>query len=723
MLMLVFWTLAIASCRKQEPTFIPGSLSEKDSHVLMVQTLADIAKRSADENHFVGDLMARTRRREISQMTASTPKLERWLKTYQLAKAELHIGNEVEAIQLMSSALDLIRDNPNEVKPEILQQFYFDTAVAFLRWGETQNCCQKNTPGSCILPIQGDAIHQNQEGARRGIEWLTALLKSTDAEHPMHLASRWLLNLAYMTLGEYPKSVPTEFLIPGIGETTEGVEKQSAWKNIATEAGVATFSLAGGAIADDFDNDHDIDLVVSSWDPREGMRVFWNDGSGKFSDGTKSSKLSSILGGLNMTQTDFNNDGFIDIFVMRGGWLSRAGQHPNSLLKNNGDGTFTDITITAGLALPQQPTQTASWADYDLDGDLDVYIGNESTAEWKAPSQLFRNNGDETFTEVTETAGVANNLLAKAVTWGDFDEDRYPDLYVSNYRGPNRLYRNRGDGTFEDVAEKLNVSGPEASFPTWFCDVNQDGRLDIFVAAYSGGIAEVATAMLGKDFDRVACLPRLYVNNEKHQFVDRAETYGLVHPTHPMGANFGDVSNDGFPDFYLGTGWPEYHELMPNLFYRNQGGEKFQDITNGTRVGHLQKGHAVAIADFDNDGDVDIFEQMGGFVPGDKFYDVLFQNPGADGNWLKIKLVGKVSNRAAIGARIHLRVTDGANERSIYRWVNSGGSFGANPLEQHVGLGNATKVLKIEVFWPKTGKIDDFENVELNQRVELTELE
>ena len=655
----------------------------------MVETLADIAKRAADENQYVGDRMARLRRQEIEQMTAETPKLQRWLKTYQLAKAELHLGNESEAIRLMGEAVSLIRSNPNEIKPEFLKQFYFDVAVTYLRWGETQNCCRQHNAGSCIVPIQGDAIHQHQDGSRQGIQWLTALLQILDEDEPMQLATRWLLNLAHMTLGEYPHKVPEAFLIPNIGESTfpsdavadaSAFSEQGRWKNVASDSGVATFSLAGGAIADDFDNDGDIDLAVSNWDPRESLKLFWNDGAGKFTDGTSAAGLSKILGGLNMVQTDFNNDGHIDIFVMRGGWLASGGQHPNSLLRNNGDGTFTDVTINAGLALPKLPTQTAAWADYDLDGDLDVYVGNESTDDLKAASQLFRNNGDETFTDVAKEAGVTNMLLAKAVTWGDYDNDRYPDLYVSNYRGANRLYRNRGDGTFEDVAERLNVTGPSASFPTWFCDANQDGNLDLFVAAYSGGISEIAASMLSKDFDRQAALPRLYVGNGGKQFTNQAESMGLLQPTHPMGANFGDVNSDGYPDIFLGTGWPEYHELMPNLMYLNQLGNRFLDVTNVARVGHLQKGHAVAMADFDNDGDVDVFEQMGGFVPGDKFYDVLFQNPSPPGNWLKVKVIGTDSNHQGIGARIHVRVTQDGQPRSIYRWVQLGRKLRGKPI-------------------------------------------
>lgn len=716
---IVALVLCASSCNRKTATgYAAGSLSAADSHERMVRLLAEIANRAEDENIFVGSRLARAKRAELKALSPATPKLKRWLATYQLAKAELLLGNEARSIGLMSEAMELIRDDPNEIKPEILQQFYFDTAVAYLRWGESQNCCRQQIPDSCIVPIRGSAIHTHQDGSRRGIEWLTALLKNTDSRQPMHLAARWLLNIAYMTLGEYPDSVPPEYRISGIND--QSASEFKAWKNVANERGVATFSLAGGAIADDFDQDNDMDLVVSSSDPREPLRIFWNDGSGSFTDGTVTSNLSQILGGLNITQTDYNNDGLIDIFVMRGGWLGAAGQHPNSLLRNNGDGTFTDVTLSAGLD-SRFPTQAAAWADFDLDGDLDVFIGNESTSDLKAPSQLYRNEGDGRFVEIAKQAGVTNDRLAKAVTWGDYNADRFPDLYVSNYRGANRLYRNRGNGRFEDVAAVSGVDGPDASFPTWFCDVNNDGNLDLFVAAYAGGIAEVAAHLLQQPLDRAATLPRLFVSDAQHRFTNQAEAYGLVQPTHPMGANFGDLDGDGFVDFYLGTGWPELHELMPNKLYHNRHGSSFQDVTNAARVGHLQKGHAVVMADFDNDGDIDLFEQMGGFVPADRFYDVLYENPGNGSQWLKLKLEGRASNRPGIGARIHVRVVEEQGERSIFRVVNSGGSFGANPLEQTIGLGDARRVSRLEVFWPRTGKTDTFTDVPINQRLKLIE--
>ena len=184
---------------------------------------------------------------------------------------------------------------------------------------------------------------------------------------------------------------------------------------------------------------------------------------------------------------------------------------------------------------------------------------------------------------------------------------------------------------------------------------------------------------------------------------------------------FGDVDNDGFPDFYLGTGYASYEGLMPNLLFRNRGGTGFSDVTTAAGVGHLQKGHGVAFADFDNDGDQDIFIQLGGAYAGDAFGNALFQNPGFGHHWITLKLVGKKSNRSAIGARIRVEIEEEGKKRSVYKWVNSGGSFGANPLRQEIGVGKVTKIDVLEVFWPTSGRTQKFRDLAVDQFIEITE--
>jgi hypothetical protein len=188
----------------------------------------------------------------------------------------------------------------------------------------------------------------------------------------------------------------------------------------------------------------------------------------------------------------------------------------------------------------------------------------------------------------------------------------------------------------------------------------------------------------------------------------------------PMGSNFLDADNDGYLDFYLGTGDPTYTMLVPNRLFRNVQGKRFSDITMSSGTGHLQKGHAVACGDWDRDGNVDMFVELGGAVPGDRFRNVLFQNPGHDNHWLTVKLVGKKSNRPAIGARIKI-VT--AENQVIYRHVTSGSSFGANALQQTIGIGKAHSIHRLEIFWPTSDTTQVFKDVPMDQAIEVTEFE
>jgi hypothetical protein len=189
-----------------------------------------------------------------------------------------------------------------------------------------------------------------------------------------------------------------------------------------------------------------------------------------------------------------------------------------------------------------------------------------------------------------------------------------------------------------------------------------------------------------------------------------------------MGCNFGDLDNDGFLDIYLGTGRPQYSYLMPNVLFRNDAGRRFEDLTAATGTGHLQKGHGVAFADWDRDGDADIFLEAGGAVPGDRAHSVLFQNPGYGNHWLTIKLVGTRTNRAALGAKIRVDLggPDGALA-SRYRTITAGSSFGGNPLECTVGLGQAKVIRTLEISWPTSRTRQTFRDVPIDRAIEITE--
>ena len=576
--------------------------------------------------------------------------------------------------------------------------------IAQLRRGELDNCVHHHNAEMCLFPLSINAQHQVTKGSSAAIDYFTKHL----ASKPDNLEVRWLLNLAYQTLGKIP---PKNFAIPIPPITL--TNKIARMPDISNRAGVSVISGAGGSIIDDFDNDGFNDIIFSSVDSCESIRYFHNKGNGTFEDRTAKAKLSDQLGGINCTQTDYNNDGWLDIFVMRGGW-----EFPmrNSLLKNNGDGTFTDVTANSGLLSGDYRTHSAAWADYDNDGWLDVFIGHE-----ESPSQLFHNNKDGTFSDVSIKAGVKKTAFTKGVTWGDYDNDGFADLYVSNYGSENFLYHNNGNGTFTDVAKSLKVEKPIMSFPTWFCDYDNDGFLDLFVASFVPSITEVARGYLG--LPAQAETMKLYHNNGHGGFDDVTTQVKLNRVVPTMGANFSDIDNDGFLDFYLGTGAPSYTALMPNFMFRNVNGKSFVDVTASSGTGHLQKGHGVAFGDIDNDGDQDLFVNVGGFIPGDKYNKALFENPNQNnGNhWIALKLVGEKSNRAAIGAKIKVNLIDVKGQKSLrYREVSSGGSFGASSLTQVIGLGKNNKIDSIEIKW-SSGVKQTLNDVKADQKIIIKE--
>jgi hypothetical protein len=310
---------------------------------------------------------------------------------------------------------------------------------------------------------------------------------------------------------------------------------------------------------------------------------------------------------------------------------------------------------------------------------------------------------------------------AKGVAWGDFDDDRYPDLYVSNLGGLNRLYHNNQDGTFTDIAVSAKVSYPMESFPVWFWDFNNDGALDIFVGAYDlkHGMEGFVADFLHLPHDaEVDCL---YQGDGKGNFLNVAKESGMGRVTLPMGSNFGDIDGDGFLDYYLGTGYTEFDALLPNRAFLNDAGKKFRDVSMASGLSHLQKGHGVSISDIDNDGDNDIFIVLGGAFPGDGFTNALFENPGFGNHGITIHLVGTKTNRNAIGARIRIVLDESGQKRTIYRWISSGGSFGGNSFRQLIGIGKAEKIDLIEVNWPTSASKQSFRDVAIDQSIEITE--
>jgi ASPIC and UnbV/FG-GAP-like repeat len=633
---------------------------------------------------------------------------------FRRGQALLIAGRTSEAISLFEAIQGRVESGPLRLDPA-LRELEDLLAIAYLRLGEQRNCLDHHSPESCLLPIRGGGVHRDPLPARHAAALYAAILE----ERPDDALVQWLLNVAAMAAGDYPGGVPERWRIPPETFAAQGVVGR--FPNVAAAANVDVVGLSGGLAIEDFDDDGGLDVMVSSWGLGDPIRVFRNRGDGGFDDLTDISGLSGLTGGLNLVQADYDNDGDTDVLVLRGAWLGQQGEHPNSLLRNRGDFTFEDVTEAAGV-LDFVPTQTAAWGDYDGDGWLDLFVGAETVGAAIHRSRLYHNRGDGGFDEVGREVGADVIGYVKGSAWGDFDNDGRPDLYVSRLLGANVLLHNEGadgDGTwrFRDVAAEAGVEEPLHSFPTWFWDYDNDGWLDLFVSGYPVDIlravgSDSAAELLGRATGGER--PRLYRNRGDGTFADATAAVGLDRVFYSMGSNFGDLDNDGWLDFYLGTGAPDFRSLMPNRMLRNAAGTRFEDVTSDGGFGHLQKGHAIAFADLDEDGDQDVYAVMGGAFSGDTYPNALFRNPGHGNHWIKLRLVGTRASRSAIGARLRLRWSSATGLREIDRQVGTGGSFGAGPLLQEIGLGAHASVEHLEIVWPGSGTVQTFSDLPAN---------
>nr|WP_294789801.1 CRTAC1 family protein [uncultured Mucilaginibacter sp.] len=688
---------------------------KRDDNTQMVELLKkqDRFETNADNIYAVSAVL----QQQDSIINSAGPGTDLFQNYVTKANVLLQMGREQEAVDILDSLNNLfIADYAQR------QALLKNLAIAYMRLGERTNCINNHSAKACIYPIEGAGIHVDKYGSQKAIALYIQLLKNNVSDYE----SRWLLNIAYMTVGGYPKQVPAEYLLKI--DSTVSNNQTRPFKDVAMRLGLAIKKMGGGSIIDDFDNDGYNDIITSSSNLKEPMHYFQNNKNGTFTDVAEQAGLKNFTGGLNIMQTDYNNDGFKDIFVLRGAWKGKFGKEPNSLLKNNGDGTFTDVTRQCGL-LSFHPTQAATWADFNNDGWIDIFIGNESTDADLNVSELYINNKNGTFINVAQTAGGDVKLFVKGVTSGDYDNDGRTDIFISGMNGRNVLLKNvtpnGGAVKFTNATQQAGLDSENSgTFATWFWDYDNDGWVDIMLCGYgnSSPIAAIAGADALNQFQGNEGKNILFHNEHNGKFKDVSKETGVNKVSFAMGANFGDIDNDGFLDFYLGTGNPMFSSLIPDRLFKNEHGKKFSDITIPAKVGGLQKGHGISFADLNNDGNNDIFINQGGAFPGDAYHNALYINPGQNNNhWVDFILEGTTSNKLAIGAKLKVCFTDNGQKRIVYRDINSGGSFGSNPLAQHIGIGAATVVDSIVITWPVTKKLQRFTNIPVGTVVEIKE--
>jgi hypothetical protein len=531
--------------------------------------------------------------------------------------------------------------------------------------------------------------------------------------------------------------------------------------NVARESGLNAKTIFGGEHKNkyllettgcgvafyDYDNDGWLDIFLVNGSRLEGFpagseptsHLFRNNRDGTFTDVTAKAGVAHSGWGQGVCVGDYDNDGWEDLFVTYYG--------KNVLYHNNGDGTFTDVSQKAGVAGKGTRWNTGcAFVDYDRDGRLDLFVANYidmDLATAPVPESgpclyksvmvacgppglqggkniLYHNNGDGTFTDVSEAAGIfrANGTYGLGVLTADFDNDGWPDIYVANDSTASALYRNKGSGTFEDIAIEagcaLSPDGkPQAGMGVSAADYDLDGNLDLVKTNFAGDT------------------PSLYHNLGGGNFEDATFIAGLGAHTQFLGwgCGFLDFDNDGWPDILICNGhvYPEVEQLKTEagypqrkLLYRNLRNGHFADVSlnAGSGISDPVAARGCAFGDFDNDGDIDVVVNTV-----NDYSQLLRCDSTLQNNWIKVRTIGTKSNRSGIGARLKCiaHFPEETKPHQQIDEVRSGGSYiSQSDLRVHFGLGKAEKVDVLEIRWP-SGHVDTLKDIKANQLIFVKE--
>lgn len=730
----------------QAPEDVPTALERQQIDTLYVHAVARIRQGRLDSaaalfqrvltldgSHYeaclgLGEIRMRQRRHDL----ALAP-LERALSIdprrpearMQLARTLVQLDRREEAIELLEA---LVTDQPAHVGTRMLLADLLMTrkppdpdgalaqyeqalerrpayrparagaAASRLRVGQGERAAMelealvRETPGDVALTFfLGTALYRLGH-YERAVEAYRNAVDTLPEDSPRRLVRKWNLRVAYLAAYQtYPGQLPAKYHL----ELSDDARPSPVgFTDVATSAGVDKVDRGRGNVWADFDGDGHLDMFTVGIHVRHAF--YGGDGEGGFADLTEAAGLADGRGGWSATAADYDNDGDPDLYVTRDAWEGRA---PNSLFRNEkvagGVLRFAAVGSAAGVDDPDDSFH-AAWADVDGDGWVDLYVADGITGTG-AGNKLFINRRDgSSFDERGEPLGVAGTGKTLGVAFGDYDADGDLDLYVVNVGGPNNLLRNEGGTRFTDVTAEAGVERPiQASYVAFFTDYDVDGDLDLFVSTMCHYDHFVESQVTGR-----AAGPRTHLyRNDGPRFVEVGAELGLRRSFGSMGAGYGDIDYDGRVDLYLSNGGPEMARLESNTLYHNRE-DGFADITASAGVGNLGKGHGATFADFDADGDLDLYAGIGGHHPGDVWANSLYRNDGHSNHWIGFHLLGGTSNRGAIGARLVLHSGDYTSAAQ----VSSGDGFGSgNSPGVEFGLGHRRAVDSVEIHWPSGG--------------------
>ena len=512
--------------------------------------------------------------------------------------------------------------------------------------------------------------------------------------------------LSSQKLGGYPPETPVERRIE---MATGYAPTRLRYRDVAQEIGLDKTSGGRGTAIFDITGTGEMDVIISA--VSGGISVYRNNGDGTFRDASVGSGLDACVNSWGISAGDYDNDGRTDLFVTRLGFFD--GQA--ALFHNNGDGTFTEVTRDAGVQ-SWAPGFTAGWVDFDLDGRLDLFVPSNLGGVFHRSKRhrLFHNNGNGTFTDVTLDAGLTTWGPAVGATWGDYDNDGYPDLFLSSAFGRSQLFHNNGNGTFTDVSAAAGIDRPCFGMVAYFCDVDNDGWLDLVQYLWCSNDDMIHSLRHGRASADGQPL-RIYRNNRDGTFTLANDELGITECWGSMSGNGADLDNDGRVDLLLGNGGPQMDRSDPLVVLANDG-RRFSNVTFAAGLPAAGKAHGANAADLHGDGRISLIAASGGMYPGELLTTSVFRPESLPGNYLNVRLTGVSCNRDAVGAR--LKLTAGGRDQHV---VNNGGSqFGCLPFEQHFGLGLGRSAECLEVWWPG-GARQTFHHLPVNATVTVTE--